>query len=88
MVVPCIVGLISATCIQSPAQEYWHKYDLADPGYAHSSQVDVLLSADVYADINHPDAPTVKNWEPSLLHTIFGSIVFGKISMETPHPNN
>lgn len=87
LVVPTIVGPLPSACLPHDLIHRFQELQLADTNFIHSSPVDLLLGADVYSDVVIPSHDSFIKGTPSAIKTVFGYIIFGKISNSVPVPN-
>uniref|UniRef100_A0A8D8WGD5 Integrase catalytic domain-containing protein n=1 Tax=Cacopsylla melanoneura TaxID=428564 RepID=A0A8D8WGD5_9HEMI len=79
VILPKISSNIPSLPVSSTVVQRLANIQLADPHFFKPSSVDLLLGAQYYAAILDPSEPTVVG-EPSLIPTIFGSLVIGVAS--------
>ena len=69
----------------------WHEYvkfPLADPKFFDSKPIDILIGADIFAELWLGSPIEINSNSPKLFPTIFGHIVIGKFSANLPECQN
>uniref|UniRef100_A0A8D8XDY8 Integrase catalytic domain-containing protein n=1 Tax=Cacopsylla melanoneura TaxID=428564 RepID=A0A8D8XDY8_9HEMI len=79
VILPKISSNIPSLPVSAKIVERLAAVQLADPSFFQPSPVDLLLGAQYYASILDPSEPIVPG-EPSLIPTMFGSLVMGLAS--------
>lgn len=85
LVVPSIVGKLPSSCLPDSLLEQFCHQELADPNFIHSSDVDLLLGADIYSELVVPSQDVLIHGSPSTLCTVFGLVVFGRVNHVSNH---
>lgn len=76
--VPRITGLTPSTHVRKAEWKHLDGLELADPRYAESLPVDVLLGADVFPYITRSGRRETSMEEPVGIETVFGWILMGR----------
>ncbi|KMQ87989.1 hypothetical protein RF55_12602, partial [Lasius niger] len=79
LILPRLTGYASAADLPSDAWSHIEGLELADPDFASNDPIDVLLGADVYANILRDGLRKGSGLQPVAQKTMFGWILSGKI---------